>query len=369
MDTLNVVFFVNSLDSGGLENYLLRFLKNKHEKFNRVYVYCKSGNGGQLEEYYNKLSNVEIIKEKLGFLDIFSYKKLGVFFKKNKVNIVCDFTGDFSGRVLNTARKYGVTNRVASYRSSQNFYKNSLIKTSYNLWVRSLVYKNSTYIVSNSKTALDFFYPQKWKIDKRFRVIYNGIDAQHFTNASSNLRKKFNISDEAYIVGHTGRFTPAKNHKCIVDVAENLIKKYNDIYFLLSGNGVAESLTPILKQKGLEKQFLVFENRSDIPEFLNTMDCYLFPSFTEGQPNALIEAMLVGIPCIASNIASIRETVDDFSDLYDPNDVEGFVAAIENLYKKNHGIRFRRNTKQVIDKFDAEVLFAQFYNVLVEKIS
>jgi hypothetical protein len=52
MEKINIVFFIHSLDSGGIENYLLRFLQYKHASFNQVYVYCKSGHAGQLESDY-----------------------------------------------------------------------------------------------------------------------------------------------------------------------------------------------------------------------------------------------------------------------------------------------------------------------------
>ena len=65
---INIVFFVSGLDSGGLENYLLRFLQYKHSSYNTVYIYCKSGKGGQLEDDYLKLDNVVIVKDKIGFL-------------------------------------------------------------------------------------------------------------------------------------------------------------------------------------------------------------------------------------------------------------------------------------------------------------
>src|SRR5690625_5447750 len=75
---------------------------------------------------------------------------------------------------------------------------------------------------------------------------------------------------------------------------------------ILCGSGVKENLLPVIQKKNLEKKIKVFENRDDIPRFLQTLDCYFFPSITEGQPNALIEAMIIGIPYISSNILLIK---------------------------------------------------------------
>jgi len=90
---MNVLFFVSSLDSGGLENYLLRFLTEKHKRFTKVYVWCKSGKDGQLDDSYTALTAVELIKEKLGYLDITSYKQLQKFLEIKKSMLYVTFRG------------------------------------------------------------------------------------------------------------------------------------------------------------------------------------------------------------------------------------------------------------------------------------
>lgn len=362
---IDVVFFVNSLNSGGLENYLLRFLTLKSSQFNKIYIWCKSGKVGQLENLYLNISNITIIQDKLGYLDIINYKKLYSFLKENKIQCICDLTGDFGGRVLLTANKAGVKKRIASYRSSDNFFKKTPAKVIYNKWVRYLTYKNSSKIISNSKAAFDNFYPKIWKNSNKFHVIYNGVIAEPFLEIKGDLRSELNIPKDAFIVGHTGRYTSVKNHKLILEVAEILITKYPDIYFLLCGNGVYNNLEKRIIDLKLNKKIFTFENRSDIPIFLNTLDCYIFPSLTEGQPNALIEAMLVGLPYVASDIAPIRETVDNYDYLYSPDDLNGFVSAIEEIYRNRiKQQRSRFNNLKIVKNFDAENLFDQFYEAL-----
>lgn len=369
MEKINVVFFVNSLDSGGIENYLLRFLLCSCKKFENVYIYCKSGKGGQLEKQYLLLSNVQIIKTKHGYCDILSFIRLGSFLRNKKIEVVCDFTGDFSGRTLSVAKKVGVAKRVAFYRSAENAFSPTLLKSIYSNWLNYLVRKNATDILSNSKAAFEFFYKLFWRKDQRYQVIYNGLDTKQFTEVSINLRAELHIPEDAFVVGHTGRFNQAKNHKTILHVAEKLLTKYEDIYFILCGNGVQKNLSQMSEWKKFKQRILLFENRTDIPEFLNTMDCYFFPSTREGQPNALIEAMLVGLPYIASNIDPIIETVLDLENLYPPTDIESFVDAIEKLYlksKQQEGI-VREVHQYVEQRFDADIQFGQFHSVLVSK--
>src|SRR5690554_3713345 len=360
---MNVVFFVSALNSGGLENYLLRFLTECHWRFGTVYIYCKSGSDGQLDNEFLALDNVSVIKKKLGYFDISGYRKLKGFLVSGGVDVVCDFTGNFAGRVLSTAHNAGVPNRVAAYRGSSDHFRDDPFRRLYNRWVRMLTLKHSTNIVANSEAAFNFFFPNEWRNNERFSVVYNGVNPESFVNEAANLRKSLGIADDAFVVGHTGRFNEAKNHTTIFAVAQKLVEKYPDIYFLLCGNGVKENSENLLKEKGLQDRVLVFENRSDIPAFLNTLDCYFFPSVTEGQPNALIEAMVMGLPFVASDIAPIRETVGDGYPLYPPLDVDALADAIQAKYLVREG-RDLDMQKTMVERFDYRVRFAEFYQVL-----
>lgn len=275
------IFFVTGLDSGGIENYLLRFLQYKAMAFSEVYVYCKGGKGGQLEEDYLKIPNLQIIKNKISYFNPLHYIKLISFLKKEQFNVVCDFTGNFAGPILLCSRYSEINNRIAFYRGATDHFTKNFLKIKYNDFVKKLTYKNANHILSNSQTAFDYFYEKNMK-DKRFQVIYNGIDAAKFDVGNKNLRQEFNIPDNAYVIGHTGRLNYAKNHNIIIEVAEKLIKKYPDIYFILCGNGVKKGLENKIKKLGIDVNFRLFENRKDIPIFLNTMNAYFFLLLRKG---------------------------------------------------------------------------------------
>lgn len=360
----NIVFFINNLDSGGIENYLLRFLQYKHSEFNKVYVYCKSGGGGQLENDYLEIPNVEIIKRKHSYFDLLSYTWMYQFLKLNNISVICDFTGNFAGLPIAVAALSGVKTRIVFYRSAMDAFQKSYLKKLYSKLIQGLTFNFSTTMLSNSEAAFDYFYKIDWRNNKRFKVIHNGINASAFVRTTEDLRAELKLPNDAFIIGHTGRYNQAKNHQTILNVAFRLVRKYPDIYFLLCGNGVKKSLSDLVLSEGLDGRILLFENRTDIPVFLNTLDCYFFPSTREGQPNALIEAMIMGLPFIASDIPPIRETVGDNHALYPAMDVDALGAAIEKEYFDRRG----RNTalqQEVFKRFDYNERFNEFYEVLV----
>lgn len=357
-----VAFLLSGLDSGGLENYLLRFLTSKSSNFDHVYVYCKNDAGGQLETQYTALPNVEVIYFKLGYWDNAAYQKLGEDFHHKKIDIVCDFTGNFAGKVLQVAAKVGIKKRVVFYRSSSNRFKSTWVKNVYNTYVHRLTNKYATDILANSQFGLDFFFPKNAQ-DKRAKVIYNGLPISDFEIEHQNLRTTLEIPSNAFVIGHTGRFNEAKNHALILEVANDLTQQYEDIYFLLCGNGVRKNLKDAIENWKGKNQVRLFDNRTDIPVFLNTLDLFFFPSITEGQPNSLIEAMAIGLPIIASNIPPVKETFLDHSCLFSPFDVEGFKSAIIDAYKERRGksASLIQDTKE---RFNSQHRFEEFYKIL-----
>jgi|26BtaG_2_1085354.scaffolds.fasta_scaffold00002_230 glycosyltransferase involved in cell wall biosynthesis len=363
-----VIFFTTSLQSGGIENYLLRFLKLYHTKFSKIIVYSKSGQGGVLEEQYAAIPNVSIIKNLINYRVPKSFLHLNRWLKGYQDYVVCDFTGNFAGVVLWNARKANIQNRIALYRASTDHFQKDIFRTLYNNWVKNLVYKNATTILSNSKAAFNYYFPDVWENDSRFKVIYNGINAKVFTKEKGNLRKEFGIPIDAFVVGHTGRFDFSKNHSTIITVTEELLKKNRNIYFILCGHGVNQNLGEIFEKKGLSDRVLTYDYRSDIPKFLNTMDCYFFPSVTEGQPNSLIEAMISGIPIVASNIDPIKETTPQEVHPYlkAPLDIDGFIEQIESIYNsKDLGIKKFIFADWAKTHFNSEERFDEFFRELV----
>src|SRR5690606_30411981 len=146
-------------------------------------------------------------------------------------------TGNFAGLISWSSKQAEINSGSDVYRGATDHFSRNMIRSAYNNFVIQMKYKNCTHILSNSQAAFDFFYKKKQQ-DERFQVIYNGIDATKFEVGNQNLRQEFDIPNNAFVIGHTGRLNYAKNHEVIIKVAERLIKKHSDIYFVLCGNGV-----------------------------------------------------------------------------------------------------------------------------------
>lgn len=329
------VYFLTSLNQGGMETYLLRFL-NYCKMENHSTVWCKSGIAGDLIDEYNKCTE-KLVFKRLRYFSIIDYVYLYRWLKTCRPDVVFDCTGNFAGIVMFVAYMAGVENRIAYYAGSTNHFKETRGRLLYNAFVNKLVYRFATKILSNSRAAFDFFFPNHSSSKKYFKVIPNGIPDDFFNTDSSareRIRQELGIPESAFVVGHTGRYNVAKNHETIIKVAEELCHKYNEIYFVLAGKGTDEFLKSSVEAADLAEKVKLLGYRRDIKDLLDLFDLYYFPSITEGQPNALQEAMARGVPVLASDIAPIKECVppEFVQKLLNPTDVAAASQRIEQLY-------------------------------------
>lgn len=136
-------------------------------------------------------------------------------------------------------------------------------------------------------------------------ALNNGVDFKRFQLEKFDKQKKLgdlNIPKNTYVVGHIGRFSYQKNHEFLIDIFSEICKKKKNAFLLLIGSGKEkENIIKKLHDLNLDNKYLILENRSDIPELLNVMDVFVFPSRFEGFGNVLIEAQVSNLRCIVSD--------------------------------------------------------------------
>lgn len=147
------------------------------------------------------------------------------------------------------------------------------------------------------------------EINERFGVsntivVHNGIDFKRFRNIPDSreaIRKSLVIPISSFVVGHIGRFAPAKNHLYMAEIFKEINQRRNDAFFLLVGSG---SLRRDFEHKMSElrvSNYLILENRSDIPQLIKAMDVFILPSLWEGLPVTLVEVQAEGVRCLISD--------------------------------------------------------------------
>ena len=157
-----------------------------------------------------------------------------------------------------------------------------------------------------------------------FKLLHNGIvpNAYKFSEEKRTVKRmELGISDKV-VIGHVGALKKVKNQIRLIEILKNI----NDARYvlLLIGDGEdKEKLVLKAKELGVENQVMFLGSRSDVADLLQSIDVFVFPSFFEGIPMALIEAEAVGLPIVASDTINQDIKINDnicFVSLDESND-------------------------------------------------
>lgn len=294
---IRVLHVVTHMNRGGLETMIMNYYRNidrtKVQFDFLVHRDYKCDYDDEIEQLGGKIYRLPI-------LNPFSYnyrKELNDFFKQHKEYKIVHVHQDcLSSIILKAAYKNNVKVRIA-HSHTENQDRN--IKYIIKLFYRQFILKYATQLFACGKAAGEWMFK-----GADFEIINNAIDVEKYIYnviSRENIRKEFNIRDDEFVIGHIGRFSPVKNHTFILDVFAEVVKNV-DAKLLLVGDG---ELKQAMKNKadslGIKDKIIFAGVRSDIPDLLQAMDVFLFPSLYEGLPVTLVEAQTTGINCILSD--------------------------------------------------------------------
>lgn len=173
-------------------------------------------------------------------------------------------------------------------------------------------------IVCVSEYVKDSWKKLPFSENVKMVVIHNGIDVAKFDNISvdfSGKRRELGLSKADIVIGNVSRLDPdAKGQDDLIKAHKIVTTREPKAKLLLVGDGRPEAeykLESLVRSLGLQHSVVFAGRRNDIPEILQIMDIFAFPSIFEGFGIALIEAMAAGKPVITSDIEPLNRIVED----------------------------------------------------------
>lgn len=297
---IRILHVLATLDMGGIENFLMNIYRNiDRNKIQFDFVINDRGKEDifekEIEKFGGRIFKIPSISNEGHFK---YFKNLKNIFQKNKYDIVHSHYNAISGFILKEAKKVGVKNRIA--HSHIAYPKYSFLAKIYKEYSRKLILKNSTKNLACSTKA------GKWLFKSEdFELINNAIDTKKFkfnNKIRINKREELEIKNDEIVIGHVGRFQYSKNHGLLIDIFHEMVKKNNKCKLVLVGDGeLKEKIERKIKLLGLEGKVLLLGVREDIAEIYQLFDIFVFPSFYEGLPLAVIEAQIAGLKCFISD--------------------------------------------------------------------
>ena len=186
----------------------------------------------------------------------------------------------------------------------------SRIKRKFYLLVERIINKLGGTIIACSKS-------EKEELESKLKaqnviLVENAVDL-----TERSIKPKTNKNDEKFIIGTSGRLSPQKNPLLFAKIAKKLQSK--NIEFIWIGGGDDVYLTPLKDSRVKVTGWLDLHESTKV---LQTVDIYLQTSLWEGMPLSLIEAQILGIPTIVSNVVGNRDVVK--------HDQTGFICNSED---------------------------------------
>jgi glycosyltransferase involved in cell wall biosynthesis len=171
--------------------------------------------------------------------------------------------------------------------------------------------------------------------EDRIEVILNGVDTNEYCPAPERAPRA------RFVTGAVGRLEPIKNHMMLVEAAAELARAGIDIEVRLAGQG---SMEGALRAKAIDLQIAdrvkFLGHVSEVPAFLHDLDAFALTSDSEGNPNALLEAMSTGLPCVSTSVGAVEELLQHGRSgiLVAPRNVRALAKALADI-AQNPGLR------------------------------
>ena len=152
---------------------------------------------------------------------------------------------------------------------------------------------------------------KEWNLEKYKNKI--SIAHEHFLDFDKfKIKKQFD--ERADLVGYVGRLSEEKGVLNFVKAIPKILKKENEIKFLVGGDGqLRNKIEAYLDENNLnDKVKLVGWIQHDkLPDYLNKLKLVVLPSYTEGLPNIMLEAMVCCTPVLATPVGAIPDVIED----------------------------------------------------------
>lgn len=298
-----ILHIVGGMNIGGTETMLMNLYRKVHKdiQFDFISYYEKDG-------YYD--DEIRILGGNVIKLE--PPNKVGIFKSIKDLKTVIKSNGKYDAVHTHTLFNCGI-GVFAAYLSGANIRishahttadaNEGLIKKIYISLMRSIIKIFSTNYLACSDSAGKYLFGNNILENKKYKKLPNYIDYEKFINLSNkeSIRDELGIDNNDIVIGHVGRFIPAKNHEFIVEVIKNLSIKNSNVKCIFVGNGDLENdMKAKVKKLELEEKIYFLGIRSDIEMIVSEMDLFILPSIYEGLGLVLLEAQAAGVPCLVS---------------------------------------------------------------------
>ncbi len=345
----------------GTEKHLLSLLPELNRNHEIIFIILTE-HGSPVSDYFDllKKQGIKAYNIIIRFdIDLFCFCKLFFLIKKLKPWLVHTHLihGDIYG--IAAAWLAGTERIVSTKHNDDSFRRNMLLRS-----VNSFLNRRADRIIAISKWVCSFVCEVEGVPTGKVKTIHYGLGQSETASHGKPFREEMGFSGSEIVLGIIARLVEQKGHCYLIEAFAKAFEKNRHIRLLIVGEGeLKKPLENLVQKKHLEGVIIFTGYRNNINDILGALDIFVHPSLWEGFGLAILEAMAMGKPVVATNISAIPELVEAGVTglLVPPKDINSLADAVVRL-SQDEGMRKKlgQNARQRSRK-----LFS--FEIMVEK--
>ena len=283
----------------------------RHASANNLDLTFVATGGGDLEEEFRR-SGVDYIRLQRRYpVDFGLIARLHRIVKERNINVV------HSHQAVEALHAHFATRGTPLVRKVLTLH--GWIPTTKNRVASKFVIPRMNANICVSKDLLDWLArEEKIATNKKFHVLYNGVDAARLRRAEGDVRAELGLNERHILLGMVSNFyLGLKDQLTVCKALPRVLEESPLVHFVFAGGrslsapGLYDDCVAFCREHGISDRVHFLGKRADVPDVLAALDVFVFSSLQEGSPIALIEAMLRGLPAVVSDIRPLLEATGE----------------------------------------------------------
>lgn len=295
IEPIRVLHVISGLGSGGAESFIMNMYRHMDHSVIQFDFLLRSDENNyeyELNETGSKIYRTASFPRHW----LKNLKQTAQFFQHNHYPIIhIHANALLYMTALIIAKKYGVPCRIVHSHNAAMADMRLMPLHSYN---KKRIHQLATDCFACSDEA------GEWMFENNYQIIHNAIDIEKFKFdpvARVQIRNEFGIEQNAFVIGHVGRFWDQKNHEFLMNIFYKIVQQRpNSILVMVGEGGKEKSIKQLAKELKIEKQVVFAGARNDVNKVMSAFDVFAFPSIYEGLGIVAVEAQANGLPTVCS---------------------------------------------------------------------
>ena len=359
----NILFVVDNLKLGGVTKVLTNLLKNlNYNKYNidllvlhyyedmqiklpdEVNILKGSKIFSLIDENISTLLKEKNIKKLLGKCILVFQIKTGIIknkiikYRKKSTTKQYDIEVAFSDGFPYLYTAYGTSKKKISWMHSDVIVKDYSAR--YYKRIKKALSMMDINVAVSEKVAKA--YQSRYKI-KNIEVINNIMDTEEIIE-KSNLIEPVPFDNNQLNFISVGRLDYSKNYEMLLNVTKRLIDDgYNFKVYIVGDGSEREKLEKSIAKFKIEKNFILLGRKDNPYPYIKNSDVFLLSSRYEGLPTVILEALILHVPCISTEVAGIYQILNKNYGIITKNNEQDFYLSLKNVLNNPEKIKIMRN--------------------------